>query len=370
MAKKKSHGDAGMNLDSLMDALTNVVAVLILVLLLVQANATKQVEQYFENLEPATEEDLAQTLKEMEQLKQEKLKAEDLLKAEAPDPSLLKKLREEIRLINLDLSTQKESNQALAELLALREKVQKERDDEQEETKAFQEEIAMLESSLDQTPVLKPLPPTEVSIPDSRPIPDNATIYYVMVTADRVHFIDTSTPLNEFYGLVKKNKLKWQHEKIKRKGDTLIIYDQEKINQFLKTYTFQSPEGHRIQIPPNPTNVRLFMDVYPDLKKGGTHKDDLLRRGNKFHAKLQQLSMKRNIVLMFRVHSEGFHTYLTARKLSDKYRIPAGWELNGDNKVRTWMQDISVTRLKDPPPPDPNAKERPPGPPALKSTLD
>jgi RNAse (barnase) inhibitor barstar len=370
MAKKKSHDDAGMNLDSLMDALTNVVAVLILVLLLVQANATKQVEEYFESLEPATEEELAQTQKEMEKLNEEKLKAEELLETEAPDPSLLAKLREEIRLMNLDLSKEERSNKALAELLKLREEIEKERDEEKAKTKAFQEEIAMLESNLDQTPVLKPLPPAEVSIPDSRPIPDNADMYYVIVKGDRVHFIDAATPLKEFENLVKRNKSKWKVESKKRKGDDLVIYDQQKINDFLKTHKLRSPEGHRVTIPPNPSNVRLFMDIYPDLKKGGTDVKDLTRRGNKFHMQLQQLSMKRNVVLMYRVHPDGFQTYLQARKISDLSRIPAGWELNGDIKVRTWMTDISVTRLKDPPPRDPNAPKRPPGPPALKSTLD
>eukprot|EP01043_Picozoa_sp_COSAG02_P102812 COSAG02_NODE_38833_length_424_cov_0.898462_1_plen_38_part_10 len=38
MARNKNSDDEGMNLDSLMDALTNVVAVLILVLVLVQVD--------------------------------------------------------------------------------------------------------------------------------------------------------------------------------------------------------------------------------------------------------------------------------------------------------------------------------------------
>ena len=39
--RRKSSSDEGVNLDSLMDALTNVVAVLILVLLLVQADVRR-----------------------------------------------------------------------------------------------------------------------------------------------------------------------------------------------------------------------------------------------------------------------------------------------------------------------------------------
>ena len=61
MARRRQHEDSGMNLDSLMDALTNVVAVLILVLVLVQADATKKVEMFLEALEPATEEEIAES---------------------------------------------------------------------------------------------------------------------------------------------------------------------------------------------------------------------------------------------------------------------------------------------------------------------
>ena len=57
MARRNNNQEeGGLNLDSLMDALTNVVAVLILVLLLVQANVTQKIQAFIEDLEPATQE--------------------------------------------------------------------------------------------------------------------------------------------------------------------------------------------------------------------------------------------------------------------------------------------------------------------------
>eukprot|EP01051_Picozoa_sp_SAG22_P033874 SAG22_NODE_15061_length_358_cov_0.776062_1_plen_71_part_01 len=60
MARNKNSDDEGMNLDSLMDALTNVVAVLILVLVLVQVDVSQKVSEFLDNLKPATAEDIAQ----------------------------------------------------------------------------------------------------------------------------------------------------------------------------------------------------------------------------------------------------------------------------------------------------------------------
>jgi hypothetical protein len=185
-----------------------------------------------------------------------------------------------------------------------------------------------------------------------------------------VHFVDTITPLDEFMELVKKNKSKWKLEKIERAGGDLTVYDQVKIVDAMKAHPFTNPLGHRIAVPPNPTNTRLFMDVYPDLEKGGTPEEMLNRRGNPFYKILQRLSVNRKAVIMFHVHPEDFQTYLKARQLVDLVRVPAGWEVNGDIKVRTWIGEVAVNRLKEPPPPDPAAKPRPPGPPGIKATLD
>jgi len=64
--RRKSNLEEGVNLDSLMDALTNVVAVLILVLILVQADVSKKVVDFLEGLEPATSEQVEASKKEVE----------------------------------------------------------------------------------------------------------------------------------------------------------------------------------------------------------------------------------------------------------------------------------------------------------------
>ena len=367
MARPRKSHEIGMNMDSLMDALTNVVAVLILVLVLVQADAAKKVEVYLEALEPATEEELVENRKTLELLKQQRLNSQELMEAETADPAELEKVRQELLQLREDVATEESEQVAMSELKRLELQVRKERDTEQKETLDLQKEIEVLLGNLDDSPVLKAIPPVNVSIPDSRPIPDNAEIFYVLVRKDRVHFVDTSPALKEFEALVRRNRNKWKLETIKRQGADLTIYDQAKITADLKSYKFRSDQGHRTTIPLNPIHTRLAMDIYPDLEKGGFPVETLHNKQSPFNFLMRRLLTKRNAVVMYQVAPNAFDTYLLARKHSDMYRLPAGWDVYGDVKIRTWMSEYTVKRLKEPPPPNPDAIKRPPH---IKKTLD
>lgn len=362
-----------MNLDSLMDALTNVVAVLILVLVLVQADAAKKVEQYYEALEPATEEDLAKTQEQLKKLIDQKEQAEQLKKEDPPDPQELEKAKQSILRLQQQIDSKQTELAHVDELRKLEEKVRQELDTEKKKTEALQKEIAMLESSLDQTPILKPIAPAEVTIPDSQDIPPTADVFYALARGDRVHFVDTIGPLKEFEQVFKKERNDWKIEKVEIRGEDVVIYDQEKITALLAKTPLRNNQGHRIEVPANPMGDRLFVDIYPDLEKGGTTIDQLRQKDNPFGFLMRQLAMNnRNAVVIFRVSPDAFPTYLEARKFVDLNRISAGWEVYGDVKIRTWIPDLMVKRLKDPPPrppPDPNKKE-PERPPQLKTKLD
>ena len=78
MARRRNSGGDGVSLDSLMDALTNVVAVLILVLLLVSADVKQKVEQFFDDIEPATPEQIEESKKKIEELEKEQQKLDQL----------------------------------------------------------------------------------------------------------------------------------------------------------------------------------------------------------------------------------------------------------------------------------------------------
>ncbi|YCM44253.1 hypothetical protein V2O64_23380 [Verrucomicrobiaceae bacterium 227] len=88
-----------MNLDSLMDALTDVVAVLILVLVLAQMDVTQKVVEFMDNLEPATPEELAESRKAVEEAVAIVAQKEALLSEEPPTPEALEEETRQLALL-------------------------------------------------------------------------------------------------------------------------------------------------------------------------------------------------------------------------------------------------------------------------------
>ena len=331
-----------------MDALTNVVAVLILVLILVQADVSQKVIQFLEDLIPATPEEVIASTKKVEELDKEKLKIQNLLTEDAPSPEDIEAEKRQLALLEKDAKENKELLDEITALKKLEQKTRKERDSENKKTTGIQKEIAKLEALLDKNPITTILP-TEVSIPISRSIPKNADIYYSMVINDRVHFIDPLTPIEIFEKEFKKHKRKWLVQRIKRQGADRYIYDQTKIAEHFKDFNFRNSRNQKIRIFTNPVSTRIGIDIKPDLKKGGTALADLNKKDSTYIKVLKKLTNNNRAVILYRVHSNSFNTYLQGRILSDKARIAAGWEVRHSQSYSVLLKDIEVKRLKDPP---------------------
>ena len=389
MARRRNSDGGGVSLDSLMDALTNVVAVLILVLLLVSADVKQKVEQFFDELEPATPEQIEQSKKKIEELEKEQQKLDQLLSEEPPSPEDMQEEKRKLALLEKTIKdTEEQNRQLLADLEQLK-KLEKEkskqRDQEEKKTTFMQEEIARLEALLDDTPVLT-MAATEVSIPVSRDIPKNSETYYALVTQDRVHFIDPFTPMEIIEKEFKDNKNKWRLERIKRQGERIEIYDQSKITEHFKTFDFKNTRKQEVKLITNPVQTRISLSIKPDLKEGGTHIDDIDKKDSLFVKILSKLRSNKKAVLFFVVDPKSFNTYLKARDITDKAGVSAGWEMNSmrwdteetldmPNALGSFnmlLKEIEVNRLKDPPPPPPKKPGPPPpaGPPKIGPKLD
>tara|TARA_B110000285_G_scaffold19083_1_gene18519 strand:+ start:5660 stop:6847 length:1188 start_codon:yes stop_codon:yes gene_type:complete len=395
MARKRNSDGGGVSLDSLMDALTNVVAVLILVLLLVSADVKQKVEQFFDDLEPATPQQIEESKKKIEELEKEQQKLDQLLTEEPPSPEDLEEEKRKLALLEKTIEdTEKKNRELLANLDQLKKleaEKRKQRDKEEKKTVFMQEEIARLESLLDETPVLN-IPATEVSIPVSRPVPKSSETYYAIVTQDRVHFIDPFTPVETLEDQIKKNDRKWLIERVKRGNDRIKIYDQAQMAEYFNTFDFKNTRKQQVKIITNPISTRISMNIVPDLKEGGTHIDELSGKTNTFVSILSKLRNNKKAVLFFLVDTKSFNTYLQARSLADKAGIAAGWKMEhmdfdtetGRGRVTPqgsfgmMLKEVEVNRLKDPPPPKPKPKPKnppkkepkPAGPPKIGPKLD
>ncbi len=367
--RRNSDSEGGVSLDSLMDALTNVVAVLILVLILVQADVSQKVVQFLEDLMPATAEEVIASTQKVEELDKKKIKIQNLLTEDTPSPEDIEAEKRQLALLEKDAKENKKLLAELSELKKLEEKTRKERDSEDKKTTKIQNDIAKLKALLDDNPIVT-TPPTEVSIPISRSIPKNAEIYYAIVIYDRVHFIDPFTPVKLFEDEFKKHKRKWLIKRIKRQGADRYIYNSTKIAQHFKNFDFRNSRNQKISLITNPLSTRMRIEIKPDLKQGGTALADLNKKDSRYIKVLKKIASNSRAVILYRVHPNSFNAYLQARILSDKAQIAGGWEVHYHKSYSVVLRDIEVKRLKDPPPPDRNAKPKPPGPPTIGPKLD
>ena len=201
-----------------------------------------------------------------------------------------------------------------------------------------------------------------VGIPASRPVPKNAEVYHAIVIHDRVHFIDPITPMELFEDEFRKAKRNFPNQRIKRQGADRYIYESGPIVKHFEGFNFRNSRNQQIKIVAYPTSTRLHLVVSPDHKQGGSSLDELKKPKSAFAGVLDKLRLNTRAVLIFHVHPKSFNTYLQARRLTDKARVAAGWEVRGMNAYSVVIPDIEIKRQKEPEPePAPVAPvERPP----------
>jgi hypothetical protein len=370
MARRRKSSDAsGLNLDSLMDALTNVVAVLILILILLQVDVGQTVDRILGSLKPASETELAQAAKSIAQAKADIARQRQLLTAPPPTPADIAKLKAELALLEKNTTAQQAKLLAHDQLVALFEKTKAEAEREQARTNGLLTEIQRLTALLDTTPIPKAPSATIVRIPDSRDIPANANIYYCFIRDDIAHLVDPLAAKEMVMTEFERNHREFFRELIKIKGKAdRKIYDQEKVVKFFAAKNL-TVRNQRISVPYNRPWTRLNVLLDFDPKKGDATLADIETSKGRFHSICNKVTSYPRRVLIFKVHPNSFATYLKAREIADQYRIPCGWEIDGSTQVSLPLE-FEVNRLEEPPPPNPNAPPSPPPPPAPKRKLD
>jgi hypothetical protein len=411
--RKKAEGGDSSSLDSLMDALTNVVAVLIFVLLLVNCDVAQTVVKIMEDIVPVSEEEMRQAQEMLKQIDLDAKRLEELKKQPQPSKVEFEELQKALealkKLKDEKLKKIEAHGGEIAELQKRHDEAQAARDAENTKNVAMQEEIRNLESLLDTTPVEKDIPATEITIPNTRPIPEGAKVYNVYVIYDRVHIFDhfkVEEEVNKFWDELKKDKsnhftneksdsdeeddgkkktaAERRAEREKAKADAKtekpVVLDRYKIWQKLTG----SPPPHapsekpkfwnaalapelqkKFNLPPeyavgvcNPQNwagfLRLGLGFMPD--KGGTTIEELKQPSNAFASALSKLRPPNDVVI-FQVHPQSMYAYALAREIVDKKGIPAGWNVTDLVEWRKDRQDLSIQPI-DVLRIDPNAPKR------------
>lgn len=354
MARKKSNDEQGVSMDSLMDALTNVVAVLIVILILLQVDVTQTVDKMLNDLKPASEEDINRANQELAQVQQQLARQTEMLKLPEPTAKDFGRVKAELSL--LDEAIKKEQG-SLVQLSQLRQEVEKQKKIEAEErqkTDPVITEINRIKGLLDQTPVPKAPPATVVRIPNSREIPKNAEILFCCIVGDQAHFVDLPEAKKLIMSEFKSNERQLLHSirKIPKKVD-IKVYDQDKIVQLFAQKNLRV-RNQTITVPYNKQATRMYFILQFDPQKGDASLADMQQERGRFHNICARVRQSPRNVLIFKVHPNGFATYLKAREIADQMNVPCGWEIDG-NSAHYAALDFEVNQLEKPAPPPPGA---------------
>lgn len=366
MARKRSSDTQGVSMDSLMDALTNVVAVLIVILILLQTDVKQSVEKFLGDLKPATPEDIQAAKDRKQELARQLQRQQELFKAPKPTEQEIAAIRADLSLLEKSLE---ENKTALLEIAELRKKVEAEKKNEaaeQKKTEPILAEISRLKALLDQTPVPKAPEPTVVKLPNSREIPDSAVVFYIHTIKDQIHLVDARQARDMVMEEFKFNEraLFRETRRVPNKPD-VRVYDQEKIVQHFTRKNLKIRK-QSVTVPYNKPWTRLNFRVTFDPADGDATLADCEQPQGRFDNICNYIKRTPRCVVIFKVHPNSFATYLRAREIVDKHMIPCGWELDLSPHYQERL-DFEVNNLEKPPPPKPGEK---PPPPAPKRKLD
>lgn len=361
MAKRRHDGDNELPFVALMDTMTNVVGVLTIVLVMMGISIAHAVKKVMSEIQPATTSQLADAMaliaKSKTELAANQKKATTLSKIPSTG-----NIDTELDLLELKV---KEKNVKLFDLPVLgKELTAKSSEHTKKETQlsTLIAERDRLKALLDATPAPEVKKAEIVRIPNSRDIPEGANIYYCFVRADQVYLVDPISAKEMIMNEIKRDEqnLIKQRIKVPKKLDR-YIYDQTAVvNLFAKKP--MEVRGQKIQVPFNKPWTRLVVRMTLPNGDGDASLADMQDPKGKFNTLANKLSSLPKVVLMFQVNPDGFATYLKAREIVDRYRIPCGWEINGNTFIQTPL-DFEVNRLEEPPPPGPANPNKPPPPP-------
>lgn len=349
MARRKSNDEQGVSMDSLMDALTNVVAVLIVILILLQVDVGQTVERLLNELEPASPEQIEIALLEKEKIAAQIIKQEQMLKAPEPTPAEIGAIQADLSILEVSL---KNHEMSLMELSDLRKKVDTQKPietAEKKKTDAILAEIALIKAQLDQTPLPKAPEATVVKIPNSRDIPETAQIFYCFINKDQAILVDIIEAKKMIMAEMKRHERALTHSiKKEPKKPDITIYDQEKVVKHFADRALKI-RNLNITVPPNKTAYYLNTRITFDPTKGDATLADMEQPKGRFHKVCEFVKQTQFSVIIFKVNPNGFATYLKAREIADSMNIPCGWEIEWNNAHQA-MLPFAVNRLEEPPP--------------------
>ncbi len=214
MAKKKAGGGEELNLDSLMDAVTNVVGVLMIVFVVMALNTARAVQKILSDLPPVTPEEHKKMEEEVKKLPPPPADPKKLEEDKKIAEEQMKKAVEDLKTIDTADLQNKIKFMDLDAFQKQLEERKKEREAKKAETDKLLTEAERLKALLDQTPVYQPPPPTYVRLPNPRPYPEKPVETRVLVAKQGVLTFSVSKFMQPILDGMEKVKAQLEYQKV------------------------------------------------------------------------------------------------------------------------------------------------------------
>ncbi|MDO7681768.1 MAG: hypothetical protein MUQ52_04715 [Pirellulales bacterium] len=380
MARRRSKTSAtGANMDSLLDALTNVVGILVIVLVAVQLSsqeAARRMEEMIAQIDPAEQERIKQAAKDSEaKLEEMKLAIQSESEKEKIDPEkLLASLQEDIAAAELkakkDLLAAEAAEKAAEEKKLAAEELRKRLLAQltllEEKEKEFTVAKTDLLAKLDKMPTLNAPPPKEVRPPTPKDIPrdrkDGKQLLQerkVLVSNGKViPFVDPGKQMETAI----KNRLKMIIEKNGiTVGEGNYIPDSKQADKLVAEFNSDPAKNKYFDLKMVRNGNTINLEIIPTEDCG--EEPEKAVRGI-FGTVLRNMQGK--WYLRYLVEPDSFETYMAMRKVTDSSGFYAGWTIIDPGSYL--HRQFSGYRIGVKPPPRPPRDPGKPGP--VKGVLD
>jgi len=379
MARRRSKTSAtGANMDSLLDALTNVVGILVIVLVAVQISsqeAARRMEEMIAQIDPAEQERIKQAAADSEsKLKEMELALKSESEKDKIDPDkLLASLQDDIAAAELkakkDLlaaeAAEKEAEEKKLAAEELRKRLMSQLAELEDKEKEFTVAKTDLLAKLENMPTLNAPPPKEVRPPTPKDIPrnkdGNALLQErkVLVTNGKViPFVDPGKQMETAI----KNRLKMIIDKNKiNVGEGNYISNEAQATKLIDEFNKDPAKNKYFDLKLVRAGKQIRVEIVPTEECGEAPEKAV--RGI-FGTVLRNMQGK--WYLRYLVEPDSFETYMAMRKVTDSSGFYAGWTIIDPGSYLHSLSSGYNIGVK--PPPRPPRDPGKPGP--VKGVLD
>jgi hypothetical protein len=354
------------SLDSLLDTMTNVVGILVILLVVTQLGVSTAVKRIRSNLPEVDEAVLEECRRETEAMRKRTAALETqwsareaafkedsnrlfLLEKKA-DRGMAERHAELLRMLESLAARVEQAGRKELDLQAAVEKLKS-------EIELVRKELAALEKQE------KP-PEKVVRIPNPRPAPKDARGEWFVCREGRIDFVDVGGIAASVAKRLEMMKMQFRHGEsglIRRSAKTPaggqpFEYDRAKVESYFAKNSIVV-DGHRVHVYGRGHHPACWISLEFDMRRA-EDESALLRPWSKVRKALASVRQRGNYA-RFIVYPDSFEIYLKAREIADDMKVPAGWQVNTEQKLATWtaLPGILLNKTEPPPPPPPPPKE-------------